>query len=476
MKKTFGMYIFFVGLFVSVMWTILRKGSTLTLTHVDQINSAASSSGLQGVNGIFSQFLSNIHHPFSLLLLQTMIILITARLFGLLSQKVGLPSVIGEITAGIALGPSLLGYVSPSAFCFLFPESSLGNLKFLSQIGLVLFMFIIGMELDLSKLKNKKHHAVFISHFAIFLSFTIGIIMAYFIYFNFAPRNIPFLSFALFIGVSISITAFPVLARIISEKGLKKTALGTMALASAAIDDVTAWCLLACVIAVVKAGSVVSALFTIVLAMVFVVCMLYVVQPLMRRVFLTQLESEHPNQGIVAVSFFTMLVSAYIAEIIGIHALFGAFMAGVVMPHSVRFKTALTEKVEDVSLLMFLPIFFAYSGLRTQITLLNDIVLWKYAGLIIFGAVVGKFGGGFIASKLSGFNWHTALSMGALLNTRGLVELVVLNIGLDLGVLSPKLFAIMVIMALVTTFMTGPILHLIDLVFGKSQQKLEESF
>lgn len=466
MKKILAFYVLFGGLFLYSMGHILKLGNALTLSHVGNIP-APTQEPITTLQSVFDLFLHNIHHPFSLLLLQIMVILIAAKLFGIVSQKIGQPAVIGEVIAGILLGPSLLGHFFPSVSHFLFPAASLSGLQFLSQIGLVLFMFIIGMDLDLEKLKNKTHQAVVVSHASIIFPYFLGMLLSYFIYDRFAPSTVPFLSFSLFMGIAMSITAFPVLARIIQERGLKKTELGTLAITCAAADDVNAWCLLACVIAIVKAGSIVSALFTIALSVVFVAVMLRVVRPLIHKVCASQLESDQPNKGIVTVSFFTLLASAYLAEIIGIHALFGAFLAGVIMPQSVRFKKALTEKVEDVSLLMFLPIFFAFSGLRTQIALLNDIHIWMITAGVIGVAILGKFGGTLAAARVTGQNWYHSLSLGVLMNTRGLVELVVLNIGYDLGVLSPQVFAMMVIMALITTFMTGPCLDFLNFLFKR---------
>ncbi len=414
-------------------------------------------------------FFHNFSHPLAILLLQIITIILVARLFGWGCQKIGQPAVIGEIAAGIVLGPSLVGMYFPEFSTFLFPEQSLGNLGLLSQIGLVLFMFVIGMELDLKVLQKQAHEAVVISHASIIIPFALGVGLAYFIYQSFAPQGVPFISFALFLGISMSITAFPVLARIVQERGIHKTKLGTIVLTCAAADDITAWSLLAVVIAIVRAGSFISALPTIIMAVGYVFILLKVVRPFLKRVGDLHASHENLSKPIVALFFLVLILSAYATEVIGIHALFGAFMAGTIMPDNQKFKKIFIEKVEDVALVLLLPLFFVFTGLRTQIGLLNDPYLWKVCGLVILVAVTGKFVGSALAARFIGQNWRDSLTIGALMNTRGLVELVALNIGYDLGIMTPEIFAMLVIMALITTFMTAPSLHLIDKIFRKKE-------
>ncbi|RYD97615.1 MAG: cation/H(+) antiporter [Sphingobacteriales bacterium] len=411
----------------------------------------------------------NLHHPLGLLLVQIITIIIAARFMGWLCTKIGQPTVIGEMLAGILLGPSLLGQVAPQVSEVLFPITSLGNLQMLSQIGLIFFMFIVGMELDLKVLRNKANDAVVISHASIIMPFALGIGLAYFVYEQFAPEGTQFLSFALFIGIAMSITAFPVLARIVQERGIHKTRLGTIVITCAAADDITAWCLLAAVIAIVKAGSMMSALYIMALAAIYVVVMIRIVRPFLHRIGALITAKGIVSKPYVAIFFLTLLLSAVATELIGIHALFGAFMAGAIMPENNKFRAMFIEKIEDVALIVLLPLFFVFTGLRTQIGLLNDWELWKYTLLIIVVAVAGKFIGSMVAARVVGQSWRDSLMIGALMNTRGLMELVVLNIGYDLGVLSPQIFAMMVIMALVTTFMTGPTLSLIGRFFKKDK-------
>jgi Kef-type K+ transport system membrane component KefB len=463
MRRSFLFYVSIISGAAAAIWYVVKSGKILELGRpIQSLPKVAAEDLIQ--NGL-DTFLANIHHPLAILILQIISIIFVARIFGLLFTRMGQPSVIGEITAGIVLGPSLLGMYFPEYSLFLFPAESLGNLQFLSQVGLILFMFVVGMELDLSVLKNKAHEAVVISHASIVIPYTLGMGLAYYIYSEYAPPTVPFLSFGLFMGIAMSITAFPVLARIIQERGLTRTKLGAIAITSAAADDITAWCILAAVIAIVKAGSFMSALFTIGFSLVYVVVMVYLIGPFLKRLGSIYSNRETISKSIVALVFIILLASAYSTEIIGIHALFGAFLAGVIMPPNLNFRKILIDKIEDVSLVLLLPLFFVLTGLRTQIGLLNEQHLWFVCGLVICVAVAGKFVGSALAAKIIGQSWKDSLSIGALMNTRGLMELIVLNIGYDLGILTPTVFAMMVIMALVTTFMTGPSLSFINWIF-----------
>jgi len=463
-------YISTIGVFSALMYWIVQRGKVLESGRNIQIPQGETSQWTEFV----SSFLTNLHHPLSILLAQIITIILAARMLGWVCQKIGQPTVIGEIIAGIVLGPSLLGLYFPEFSNALFPVKSLGNLQFLSQIGLILFMFMVGMELDLKTLKNRAHEAVVISHASIIIPFALGMGLAFYIYQSFAPTNVQFLSFGLFIGIAMSITAFPVLARIVHERGIHKTRLGAIVITCAAVDDITAWCLLAAVIAIVKAGSFVSSLYTIAIAVGYVFVMIKLVRPFLKRVGDLYPSRENMSKQVVAIFFLTLIFSAYATEVIGIHALFGAFMAGTIMPENKKFRNVFTEKVEDVALVLLLPLFFVFTGLRTEIGLINDPYLWKITGLIILVAITGKFVGSALAARFVSQNWRDSLSIGALMNTRGLMELVVLNIGYDLGILSPEVFSMMVIMALVTTFMTGPALDLIERIFRQKGNVISE--
>ena len=454
-------YLLITGGFTYLMYWIIGNGKLLEVGRNIVYPSNKDNQWTQFLSSLFH----NLEHPLALLLIQIITIVIVARIFGWIFRKIGQPTVIGEIIAGIVLGPSLFGMYFPDLKEALFPANSLGNLQVLSQIGLILFMFVIGMELDLKVLKNKANEAVVISHASIVIPFALGIGLSYYLYFQFAPPGIEFLSFSLFMGIAMSITAFPVLARIVQERGIHKTRLGTIVITCAAADDITAWCLLAVVIAIAKAGNFISSFYIIGLAIVYVLLMLLVVKPFLKRVGDLYAKKEDIKKPVVAIFFLTLIVSSYLTEIIGIHALFGAFMTGAIMPDISRFRNVFIEKVEDVSVILLLPLFFVFTGLRTEIGLINEPYLWKVTGCIILIAVVGKFFGSALAAKFVGQTWRESWTIGALMNTRGLMELVVLNIGYELGVLSPKVFTMMVIMALVTTFMTGPALDIINFIF-----------
>ncbi|WP_076752790.1 cation:proton antiporter [Elizabethkingia anophelis] len=465
-------YITTIIFFSGLMYWFFIEGKTLEAGE----NIISKTSGGSTWDNFVESFMVNLHHPLALLLIQIVTIILVDRLFGWICMKMKQPSVIGEMIAGIALGPSLLGLYFPEFSAFLFPKESLGNLQFLSQIGLIFFMYIVGMELDLSVLRKKAHDAVVISHASIIIPFALGIGLSYFIYKEFAPDGVQFSSFALFIAIAMSITAFPVLARIVQERNLQKTKLGTIVITCAAADDITAWCILAAVIAIVKAGSFASSIYVIIMAIAYVFLMIKVVRPFLKRIADLQTGKGIMSKSVVAIFFLILIISAYATEVIGIHALFGAFMAGAIMPENTKFRNIFIEKVEDVALVVLLPLFFVFTGLRTEIGLLNHGHLWMTAGLIILVAVIGKFIGSALTAKFLRIGWKDSLTIGALMNTRGLMELIVLNIGYDLGVLSPEIFAMMVIMALFTTFMTGPSLDFINYIFkGKKSENEEDA-
>jgi Kef-type K+ transport system membrane component KefB len=326
-----------------------------------------------------------------------------------------------------------------------------------SQLGLLLFMFIVGLELHPRLLRGRARQSIAISHASIVLPFALGATSAIYLQSALAPAGVARTSFILFMGASMSITAFPVLARILVERRLLRSRVGATALSCAAVDDVTAWCILAFVVSIVRAVSLLEAVRTVVLALLYIGLMVWGVRPLLDR-FATRTRVGL-SQGRVAVILLMMLLSSWTSELIGIHALFGAFLFGAIVPKHGTLAAALSEKIEDLVVVLMLPLFFAYSGLRTQIGLLDSMSSWLICGGIILLACVGKYGGSTIAARVTGFSWREASAIGILMNTRGLMELIVLNFGLDLGVISPRLFTMMVIMALVTTFLTTPLLE-----------------
>jgi Kef-type K+ transport system membrane component KefB len=397
-------------------------------------------------------------HALLHVLIALTVIVLTARAIGVLFARIGQPAVIGEVIAGIALGPSLLGRVSPRAMNALFPAPIVPSLAMIAQVGVILFMFLVGTELDTASLRKRTHVSVAISHASIVVPFALGWGLSVFLHDRFAPAGVSHASFSLFMGVAMSITAFPVLARILTDRRLQHTRLGAIALSCAAVDDVTAWCLLAFVVGFVKSDSA-SALRTLVLSVVYVAFMLLVVRRAVHS-FAARVEREGElSRGAVSAVFVALLLSALATEAIGIHALFGAFLLGAFVPHDSVLAREIGVRMHDLVVVLLLPAFFAFTGLRTQIGLLHGVSDWLICGVIIVAASAGKFGGSYVAARLTGLDRADAAAIGVLMNTRGLMELVALNVGLDLGVLSPPLFAMMVVMALVTTIATAPVLQ-----------------
>lgn len=469
--RTYVYYAILLIMFGVGIWFILAMGSSLkpNLTTVGQstgsvpVRTPAPAAALDTVpQTLLSKILrENLRTPLSILLLQIIVIIMVARLFAGLFRKIGQPPVMGEMVAGIVLGPSVLGWLSPQTMGLLFPDASMATLGLLSQIGVVLFMFVVGMELDLQHLREKATSAIMVSHASIIVPFLLGTALALMIYQPLAPAKTSFTAFALFMGIAMSITAFPVLARILEDRGLTQTHLGSTAIACAAVDDVTAWCILAFVIAIVKASGVAIALVTILFVLCFIGVMLFVVKPRLANLVEKRVAQQKQSKGLLAGILAFVLACAGFTESIGIHALFGAFLAGVVMPSTTGVRVFLKERLEAFSSAALLPLFFAFTGLRTEIRLLNDWAGWLMCLAIIVVAVIGKLGGSMLMARWTRMSWRDSIAIGVLMNTRGLIELVVLNIGYDLGILSARIFVMMVIMALTTTFATAPLLSLL---------------
>jgi Kef-type K+ transport system membrane component KefB len=407
-----------------------------------------------------------------IVIIQIAVILIFANLIGYGLSKIKQPFVIGEIVAGILLGPSFLGRISPPVSRALFPGNSLNILMILSQIGLILFMFAIGAELDLKAVRKRLGSLIFISQFSMVVPFAMGLGVAYFLYAQFAPHNVPFLGFALFIGISMSITAFPVLARMVKERGLSHTNVGITALSCAGINDIVAWCLLAAVVAIVRKGSVVSSFHTILWCLCYVLVMMLVVRPVLRAL-INSAKGSAAGRGSMAIILVLLLISSWVTESIGIHSLFGAFFAGLVLPGNADFRKTIINNIGHLGMVLLLPLFFVISGLRTRIELMNDPHTLIICSIVILTAIAGKLGGTTLAARLARYSLKDSLSIGALMNTRGLMELIVLNIGYDLGVFSLSMFTIMVLMALISTMMTFPLLDLIARLMPEDAKKLD---
>jgi Kef-type K+ transport system membrane component KefB len=391
------------------------------------------------------------------LMLALAAVIATGRVLGRIFKRIGQPPVIGEVIGGILLGPSFLGLISREAYLFVLPPEAAPYLGVVAQLGVVIYMFLVGLELNPEVLRQRIHTTIAISHASIVVPFVLGAAAALYLYPRLSTSDVPFTSFALFMGLSMSITAFPVLARILSDCRIIHTELGIIALTCAAVDDVTAWCLLAFVVGVAQAATG-GALIVALLTMGFIGLMFFGVRPIMSRMA-ARLEKQPPGQGTVALMLVGLLLSALSTEAIGIHAIFGAFLFGAVIPHDSRLARTLDDGLRSVATILLLPAFFAFTGMRTEIGLLSSAGDWLFCGLIILVATAGKFGGTFLAARATGLNWRYASGLGVLMNTRGLMELIVLNVGLDLGVISPTLFTMMVMMALVTTIATTPILR-----------------
>lgn len=457
MRRNVATYLTVLLLFGAGTWWVLGYGPQWVPASGAPEESSAGAPGEEPPSGGSTGLIRNLQHPLSLLLLQVIVIVLAARSVGAVFRWIHQPPVIGEMVAGILLGPSLLGLLAPGTQAFLFPEPSLGPLRLLSQIGVILFMFVVGSELNIQHLRQQAYAALFVSHAGIAVPFFLGTVGALFLYRDMAPSGVPFSSFALFLGVSMSVTAFPVLARILEERGLAKTPLGATAIACAAIGDVTAWCLLAVVVALAQAGAVGGALWTTGLTLLFIAAMLFLVRPWLARRAGEGTAPWTGNKGLLAAVFVFVFLSALVTEVLGLHALFGAFLAGVCMPEHAGLRQFLRDRLETFSGVLLLPLFFAFTGLRTQIGLLDDARSWWMCLGIIALATLGKLGGTLFAARSTGMAWLDSLSLGVLMNTRGLVEIIVLNIGFDLGILTPPVFAMLVLMALVTTFITAPL-------------------
>ncbi len=395
----------------------------------------------------------------TLLLFQIAIVVLVTLACGWLATKLGQARVVGEIVGGIVLGPSVFGRFAPVWSQHLFPPASLNAVEQLSTVGLVLFLFTVGLELDYSQFRKQRFTALLSSGTSIVIPFIVAILLAHPLRVRFAPHGIGNLPFVLFLGIGMSITAFPVLARILEERGLLSTPLGTTAILCAAVDDVVAWLLLAVTLTLVDtngSGSTLAMHFG--LLGLYLLIMLGFVRPVSMR-----LAQRYQHAGLslelLGVTIVGLFLSAAVTQWAGVHPLFGAFIAGVCFPRIPDWQHTIRARVDMLVSVLLLPLFFALTGLRTRLDLLNDPGMWLWTGIIIAGAVIGKVGGAVLAARWAGQSWHAAGALGALLNTRGLVELIVLNIAYNKGAFSPTLFTMMVVMALLTTMFTAPMLN-----------------
>jgi Kef-type K+ transport system membrane component KefB len=395
----------------------------------------------------------------TLLLLQIVVVLLTALVCGWIARKLGQARVIGEIIGGILLGPSVFGRIAPHLSLVIFPQSSFGSFEVLSTIGLILFLFLIGSELDYEHLRQQKMTATFTSAISILLPFVLALIVAPSFRARFGFDDIGRLPFTLFLGISMSITAFPVLARILEERGIQSTALGTTALMCAAVDDICAWLLLAVALTLIpSANNTTPISHRLLWLAAYLVVMAFVVRPIGKWLAKRQTSIALSYEFLAAV-LAVVLASAAATEAIGVHPLFGAFIAGVCFPRVPRWQSAVRTRLETIVSALLLPLFFALTGMRTRLDLLSGAGIWFWTMVVLIVAVAGKVGGAVLAARWTGHSWQNAWGLGALLNTRGLIELIVLNIAYNAHVFSPTLFTMLVVMALVTTLMTSPFLN-----------------
>lgn len=439
-------YALMVALAGGALWAILTYGNAANPVHPAVVSTPAVTAAAP-------------HQVLPQVLLALLVIILTARAVGTLFQYIGQPRVIGEVVAGIVLGPSLLGRIAPDAQHFLLPNAIAPHLGIVAQVGVILFMFLVGLELDSGLLRGRSHTTLAISHASIVLPFLLGAGLALTLHGTLAPEGVGFTPFCLFMGVSMSVTAFPVLARILTDRNLSRSRLGVIALSCAAVDDVSAWCMLAAIVSVVRTQGP-SAWLTVALTVLYGAFMLLIVEPRIRR-WIDRRPERAVNENLIGLVLVGLLVSALITESIGIHALFGAFLLGAIIPHDSQLARSLEVRLHDLVVIFLLPAYFAFTGLRTRLSLLDGWQDLATCALILLVACLGKFGGSALAARFTGLSMRDSAAIGVLMNTRGLMELVVLNVGLDLGVISPRLFAMLVVMAVVTTMMTAPLLNLL---------------
>ncbi|MEV7097687.1 cation:proton antiporter [Amycolatopsis sp. NPDC051045] len=409
-------------------------------------------------------------HPVAQLLLAIAVVIAACKAAGWVMRRIGQPPVVGEIAAGIVLGPSVLGAVWPAGASALLPAVIMPQLNVLAQVGIVLFVFLTGLELNTRLMRGRGHLALVVSHVSIAVPFVLGVLLAVFAYAKFAPQGVGSLAFALFIGVSMSITALPVLVRILQDTGMFHSRIGVVALTCAVVDDVTAWSLLALVVALVTASSLLGVLLTLGLAVAFAGLLYFVVRPLLAKFFTRT--AEPVLRRLAPLALVGVLLCAMATEWIGVHAMFGAFMFGLVFPRGNVVEKWLHQNASGLTTALMLPLFFAYSGLRTNIGLLGDPTLWLWCAAILVVAVTGKLVSATVAARSVGESFCRALQIGVLMNCRGLTELIVLNVGLDLGVLSPEMFTMLVLMALISTAMTAPMALYLDKRAGRREARL----
>jgi Kef-type K+ transport system membrane component KefB len=397
--------------------------------------------------------------PLARFIAQIIAVILASRLVAVVIRRLAQPMVIAEMVGGIILGPSLFGWLAPGLWSQIFRPDSLTTLQLISQFGLVLFMCLVGVELNPAHFRRASWTSVVIAQSGIIIPFALGGALAFWLYPEYGNPSVPRPVFVMFAGAAMSVTAFPVLARIIRETGLQHSRIGAITLVCAAIDDVTAWCILAFIVGIAGQRDISGATWTVVATVIYVIVMIGVVRPLLSRFGARVSSPESPPPSLVALLITLLLVSSWATERIGIHGLFGGFLFGAILPKDRGLAQAFARRLETVVEVVFLPLFFASSGLNTRIGLLASGRDWAVAGAVVLVASAGKLGGCSLAAWLTGHRGRDAITLGVLMNTRGLMELIVLNIGLGMGVISPTVFSMMVIMALVTTCIASPLVR-----------------
>jgi len=397
--------------------------------------------------------------------LQLAVILLTCRIVGWLGRKaLGQPQVVGEMIAGVVLGPSLLGLLFPDLQLALFPKETRNVLYAGAQLGVGLYMFMVGLTLRLDHVRAKARSAASVSAAGIVMPFALAAVITPFLLTVpglFAP-GITQTNATLFLGACIALTAFPMLARIINERGLAHSSLGTLSLTAGAFDDAASWCVLAIVLATFGGGPGV-ALLAIGGAILYVAFMLRFGRRLLAPLGRMVEQKGEMSTAVLAIVMTLFCSSAFLMDAIGIHAIFGGFLLGVCMPRGALVEE-LKRKAEPLAVVLLLPMFFTYSGLNTRMDMVNSLELLAIALGILAVSVLAKFGACWAAARLTGEDNRTALGIGALMNSRGLMELIIINIGLQKGIIGPTLFSMLVLMAIITTMMAGPVF---ELVYGR---------
>lgn len=397
-----------------------------------------------------------------LVLLQWIIIIAAAWVFGRLGKKIGQPFAVGEILAGILLGPSALGLIWPMSWPVLFPAETQQSLQLLGKLGLILLLFQVGMEFDYSHLRARSKTVAAVSLLGILAPFACGLAIGPWLHREFAPET-PRFGFQLFLCIALSISALPIMGRILLELKLERTAIGAMSIGAAAIDDVTGWILLAVASALVTSGFKAGALVAQVAGVLaFFLLLQKVIGPALRKLWRRSLahgHSSHMPPSFLALLLIVLFACCLVANKLGVFAIFGAFLLGVALHQEVSLVKAWREKFSDFVLVAMVPIFFTNTGLNTNIGAMQTPVAWLGCALVLAVAVVGKLGGCYLGARLTNQPWREAACIATLMNTRALMALVAINIGLDLKLLNRELFTMLVLMALLTTAMTGPLLR-----------------